>query len=165
MPPDSLWNIRYWGLWSAWPGPMASRPAPFTTSVALGPGSINRATHASFSERDHWRRSTDVMTSIHAIVALSVFASATAFEVNGDAGSGPNGSDSPESQPTAKKQPGPTVSDMNNLILLVRSRQATTFSNECHCEDASSVQRSPKAALHNSDENTLPGRIDRNLLA
>jgi hypothetical protein len=35
------------------------------TSVALAPGSISAATHASFSKRDHRRRlSTDVMTSI-----------------------------------------------------------------------------------------------------
>ncbi len=40
-------------------------PARLAISVALAPGSIKAATHASFSTRDHWRRlSTDVMTSI-----------------------------------------------------------------------------------------------------
>ena len=40
-------------------------PARLATSVALAPGSISAATHASFSERDQRRRrSTDVITSI-----------------------------------------------------------------------------------------------------
>src|SRR3984885_3401454 len=44
---------------------LRSMPACLATSVALAPGSISAATHASFSERDHRRRlSTDVMTSI-----------------------------------------------------------------------------------------------------
>jgi hypothetical protein len=40
-------------------------PACLATSVAFAPGSINAATHVSFSERDQRRRlSTEVMTSI-----------------------------------------------------------------------------------------------------
>jgi hypothetical protein len=44
----------------------------------------------------------------YALVAAALMVGSSAFAVNDDAGSGPNGSDSPESQPTAKKQAGPS---------------------------------------------------------
>ena len=47
-------------------------------------------------------------TMRYAMIAAALLVSASALAVNGDAGTGPGGSDSPENQPTAKKQPGPS---------------------------------------------------------
>jgi hypothetical protein len=46
-------------------------------------------------------------TMRYAMIGAALLVSASALAVNGDAGTGPGGSDSPENQPTAKKQPGP----------------------------------------------------------
>jgi hypothetical protein len=47
-------------------------------------------------------------TMRYAMIGAALLVSASALAVNGDAGTGPGGSDSPENQPSAKKQPGPS---------------------------------------------------------